>query len=119
VKGIEPSYVAWKSPDFRSVFKGRSDIFAAFWAIEITTEFLFVGMAKVTLAVQQAIPSSPHSNVSYDSNPSTSYTRPNLRVSGILCDAGVDRFGMASHWSLTLRRRLRGTRRSSGTPPKH
>jgi hypothetical protein len=30
--------------------------FAAFWAIEITTEFLFVGMAKVTLAVQQAIP---------------------------------------------------------------
>jgi len=30
--------------------------FAAFWAIEITTEFLVVGMAKVTLAVQQAIP---------------------------------------------------------------
>jgi hypothetical protein len=30
--------------------------FAAFWAIEITTEFLFVGMAKVALAVQQAIP---------------------------------------------------------------
>jgi len=29
--------------------------FAPFWAIEITTEFLFVGMAKVTLAVQQAI----------------------------------------------------------------
>src|SRR5216684_1937160 len=27
VKGIEPSYSAWKSPDFRNVFKGRSDIF--------------------------------------------------------------------------------------------
>src|SRR5260370_297033 len=26
VKGIEPSYSAWKSPDFRNVFKSRSDI---------------------------------------------------------------------------------------------
>jgi hypothetical protein len=26
-KGIEPSYSAWKSPDFRNVFKGCSDIF--------------------------------------------------------------------------------------------
>ena len=39
---------------------GSLRIFAMFstavptlWAIEITTEFLFVGMAKVTLAVQQ------------------------------------------------------------------
>jgi hypothetical protein len=38
------------------MFKRRSDISQPFWAIEITTEFLFVGMAKVTLAVQQAIP---------------------------------------------------------------
>jgi hypothetical protein len=30
--------------------------FAAFWAIEIATEFLVFGLAKVTLAVQQAIP---------------------------------------------------------------
>jgi hypothetical protein len=50
-------------------------------------------------------PSSPLSNASYGSSPSTSYTRPNLRYSAILCDAAVDRFGMTSHWSLTLRRR--------------
>jgi hypothetical protein len=30
VKGIEPSYSAWKSPDFRNVFKVRSDIFQLF-----------------------------------------------------------------------------------------
>jgi hypothetical protein len=44
VKGIESSYSAWKSPEFRNVFKSRSD-FAAFRVIEITAEFLFVGMA--------------------------------------------------------------------------
>jgi len=26
VKGIEPSYSAWKSPDFRNIFNSRSDI---------------------------------------------------------------------------------------------
>jgi hypothetical protein len=26
VKGTEPSYSAWKSPDFRNAFKGGSDI---------------------------------------------------------------------------------------------
>jgi hypothetical protein len=51
------------------------------------------------------LPDSPHSNVSYGSNPSKSCTRPNLRYCAILCDATVDRFGMTSHWSLTLRRR--------------
>jgi hypothetical protein len=45
VKGTEPSYSAWKPPNFRNVFNSRSRHFAAFWAIEITTEFLFVGMA--------------------------------------------------------------------------
>ncbi len=45
VKGTEPSYSAWKSPGFRNAFKGGFRHFAAFWAIEITTEFLFVGMA--------------------------------------------------------------------------
>jgi hypothetical protein len=42
VKGIESSYSAWKSPEFRNIFKSRSD-FATL--IEITAEFLFVGMA--------------------------------------------------------------------------
>lgn len=97
-------YSAWEFR-FSRCFQQPFRHFAAFWAIEITTEFLFVGMAKVTLAVQQAFPSSPHSNASYGSNPSTSYTGPNLRYSAILCDAAVDRFGMTSHWSLTLRRR--------------
>jgi len=43
VKGIEPSYS--ESPDFRNIFQGLLRHFAAFWAIEITQEFLFVGMA--------------------------------------------------------------------------
>jgi hypothetical protein len=43
VKGIEPLYS--KSPDFRNIFKGRFRHFAAFWSIEITQGFLFVGMA--------------------------------------------------------------------------
>jgi hypothetical protein len=43
VKGIEPSYSAWKPPDLRNVFNDRH--FSAFWAIEIATEFLSVRMA--------------------------------------------------------------------------
>jgi hypothetical protein len=72
-------------------------------------------------------PSSPHRNVYFGSNPSTSYIPPNLRYSAIFYDAAADGFGMTSHWSPTLRRRsartggkrLRRTPRSSHTPPKH
>jgi len=42
---------AWKSPDFRNVFKSRSGHYRSFWAMRITTEFLFVGMATTTLSV--------------------------------------------------------------------
>lgn len=45
LKGNEPSYSAWKSLDFRNVFQKPSRYFADFWAIEITTEFLFVELA--------------------------------------------------------------------------
>jgi len=47
VKGIEPSYSAWKSPDF-PMFTRAFRHFAAFWAIAIPTEFLSVGMAATT-----------------------------------------------------------------------
>jgi hypothetical protein len=48
VKGIEPSYSAWKSANFRNFFQEPFRHFAAFCAIEVTTEFLFVGMAATT-----------------------------------------------------------------------
>ena len=44
MKGVAPLYSAWKSANFRNVFKSRSDILQLF-GIEITTEFFFVGMA--------------------------------------------------------------------------
>ena len=44
LKGTEPSYSAWKSANFLQCFQKPFRHFAAFWAIEITTEFLFVGM---------------------------------------------------------------------------
>jgi hypothetical protein len=47
VKGIEPSYSAWKSPEFRNVSR-PVPIFHSFWAIEVATEFPFVGMATAS-----------------------------------------------------------------------
>ena len=39
VKGIEPSYSAWKSPDFRNVFKSRSDISQLFGRLRSLRNF--------------------------------------------------------------------------------
>jgi len=40
-------YSAWKSPEFRNVFKSRSDI-CSFLAMKSLRKFLFVGMATTT-----------------------------------------------------------------------
>ena len=39
VKGIEPSYSAWKSPDFPSVFKAHSDILQLFGRLRSLQNF--------------------------------------------------------------------------------
>jgi hypothetical protein len=39
VKGIEPSYSAWKSPNFRSVFNVHSDIFQLFGRLRSLQNF--------------------------------------------------------------------------------
>jgi hypothetical protein len=48
VKGIEPSYSALEVSGIPQCFQEPFRHFAAFWAIQITTEFLFVGMATTT-----------------------------------------------------------------------
>jgi hypothetical protein len=39
VKGIEPLYSAWKSPEFRNVFKSRSDISRLFGRLRSLRNF--------------------------------------------------------------------------------
>jgi hypothetical protein len=39
VKGIEPSYSAWKSPDFPSVFNAHSDILQLFGRLRSLQNF--------------------------------------------------------------------------------
>jgi hypothetical protein len=39
VKGIEPSYSAWKSANFRNVFKSRSDILQLFGRLRSLRNF--------------------------------------------------------------------------------
>src|SRR5882757_4235152 len=98
-------YSAWKSPDFRDFFNSPSDILQLSGRLRSLRNFSLSEWRRWRWRFNRRFPSSPLSNASYGSSPSTSYTRPNLRYSAILCDAAVDRFGMTSHWSLTLRRR--------------
>jgi len=65
--------------EFLQCFQKLFRHFAAFRAIEITTEFPFVGMTEETqffLWIEST----------------KSYTRPNLRYCAMLCDAAIDRF---------------------------
>jgi hypothetical protein len=51
MKGVAPLYSAWKFGKFPQCFQKPFRHFAALWAIEITREFRFVGMATSPLRV--------------------------------------------------------------------
>src|SRR5258708_12009651 len=95
-------YSAWKSPDFRDFFNSPSDILQLSGRLRSLRNFSLSEWRRWRWRFNRRFPSSPLSNASYGSSPSTSYTRPNLRYSAILCNPPLAPSPITSPSSLTL-----------------